>query len=142
MIKISHRGNLNGRNPLLENTPEYIDEAIKQGFDVEIDLWIKENKGYLGHDQADTKIKILWLYERLDKLWIHCKNLEALSTFDSGIFANYFYHQNDRYTLTSKGYIWTFPNTDYNKNCIVVNNTKNKIENCLGVCSDYISLYE
>lgn len=142
MIKISHRGNLNGPNPPLENTPEYIDKAINQGFDVEIDLWVNGNKAYLGHDKPDTEIRFLWLSERLDKLWIHCKNLEALSALRGSIFSNYFYHCDDRYTLTSKGYIWTFPCTPYNEYCIVVSNTKDKIKNCLGVCSDYISLYE
>ena len=26
---------------------------------------------------------------------------------------NYFWHQNDKFTLTSKGYIWTFPGNKY-----------------------------
>ena len=34
MIFISHRGNLNGPEPLRENCPSYIDEALRAGYDV------------------------------------------------------------------------------------------------------------
>ena len=48
MIIISHRGNINGPEPQKENLPDYIDFALENGLDVEVDLWW--NKGiYLGH---------------------------------------------------------------------------------------------
>ena len=34
MILISHRGNLNGVNVKKENSVDYIEEALDQGFDV------------------------------------------------------------------------------------------------------------
>jgi len=37
-IFIAHRGNIGLANSKKENSPEYIDEAIKAGFDVEIDV--------------------------------------------------------------------------------------------------------
>ena len=37
MILISHRGNIDGKIVERENHPEYIDEAIALGYDVEID---------------------------------------------------------------------------------------------------------
>ena len=52
MIIISHRGNLNGIDLERENNPYFIDDCISKGFDVEIDLRIKENKLFLGHDFA------------------------------------------------------------------------------------------
>ena len=39
MIFISHRGNLNGKKKKLENKPVYIKDAIKKGFNVEVDVW-------------------------------------------------------------------------------------------------------
>ena len=42
MILISHRGNIDGVNKLKENKINYINEAIKNGFDVEIDVWYKK----------------------------------------------------------------------------------------------------
>jgi hypothetical protein len=50
MILISHRGNINGKQPDKENHPLYIFEAIKQGFQVEIDVWFIDGKFKLGHD--------------------------------------------------------------------------------------------
>jgi len=47
---IAHRGNLTGPNPLRENSIDYIEEAISEGFDVEIDLWVEDNQCHLGHD--------------------------------------------------------------------------------------------
>ena len=44
MIFISHRGNISSKNTNRENSPEYIDEAIGQGFDVEIDVRIFPGK--------------------------------------------------------------------------------------------------
>ena len=38
MILIAHRGNTIGPNIEKENHPDYIDEAIKKGFDVEVDI--------------------------------------------------------------------------------------------------------
>jgi hypothetical protein len=77
-ILISHRGNLNGKIVERENHPDYIDEAINLGYDVEIDIWVVDGYIFLGHDYPDYKIDIGWLTDRLDKLWIHCKNIEAI----------------------------------------------------------------
>ena len=50
MRLISHRGNIKGPNPDQENRPWYIDEAILQGFDVEVDVWLVDDEIVLGHD--------------------------------------------------------------------------------------------
>ena len=44
MLLISNRGNINGPNSLLENTPDYIDSTIDQGYNVKIDLWYIHDK--------------------------------------------------------------------------------------------------
>ena len=55
---ISHRGNIRGRMESYENEPMYIDEAISQGYYVEIDVWYKDGILWLGHDYpGGTKIK-------------------------------------------------------------------------------------
>ena len=64
MKLISHRGNINGENIELENTPDYIDEAISLGYDVEIDIWKDEDGFYLGHDEPTYPINLEWLVER------------------------------------------------------------------------------
>ena len=57
MIYISHRGNLDGKSEKDENNPEYVMNAVKKGFDVEIDVWFKEGNFFLGHDDPKFKIE-------------------------------------------------------------------------------------
>ena len=78
MKLISHRGNITGRIPNLENDPDYIKNAIHLGYDVEIDIWYK-NGLWLGHDEPQYKTYKKFLLLNTDKLWIHCKNFEALT---------------------------------------------------------------
>src|SRR4029079_3946664 len=138
-----HRGNINGPSKD-ENRPSYIDLAIKKGYDVEIDLRIDKNQLYLGHDTPDYLIDIYFLLRRQNKLWIHCKDIDSLiycSTHLSN--ANYFWHQEDDYTLTSKGYIWVYPGKPIPFNlidkcvCVMpeVNDTFAKY--AYAICTDY-----
>ena len=77
-------------------------------------------------------------------IWIHCKNLSAINylTEKSDIF-NFFWHENDKFTLTSKGFIWTYPNNEYDKNSVIVNLSAELVleKDCYGICSDYVSQY-
>ena len=50
MIYISHRGNIDGKKPHLENSQSYIDEAIELGYDVEVDLWHVDGNFFLGYE--------------------------------------------------------------------------------------------
>ena len=52
---IAHRGNINGKS-CKENSPLYIDNAIKKGFDVEIDIWYYNKELKLGHDYPEYRI--------------------------------------------------------------------------------------
>jgi len=143
MILISHRGNIDGPNEVRENSPYYIMEAIAMGFDVEIDVWYKDNAWYLGHDYPTYKIEINWLLERESKLWIHCKNLESLIEIKNYCL-HYFWHENDEFTLTSKNYIWAYPRKNPIKKSVVLlpEIHQNDITGCKGVCSDYVNNYK
>ncbi len=145
MILISHRGNINGRFESYENEPNYIDEAIKEGFDVEIDIWFINNVLYLGHDKPQYGIPFRWIRDRLSKLWIHCKNVEAITYFkECNYDANYFWHQEDVLTMTSTGYLWVYPGNQPIKNSIAVmpEMYNDDISLCIGICSDYIEIYK
>lgn len=150
MKLIAHRGNITGPNPEKENNPDYIDEAIGLGYDVEIDIryveW--EQRLYLGHDESQYKVSMLWLFQRKDNLWIHCKDLSSLRLLsDCEIEYNYFWHQEDDFTLTSKKHIWTYPGKPYTSRSVIVmpescNDlsllSKMKDYECFGICSDYV----
>jgi hypothetical protein len=145
MKLISHRGNIDGPNSLQENCPEYIDFAIKLGYNVEIDVRLEDHQFYLGHDEPQYYVPMTWLVERKDKLWIHCKNLKSLDILcSSPVDLHYFWHQEDDFTLTSRNYIWTYPGKNYTPKSIIVMpewNNQNwntlKVSNCYGICTDY-----
>ena len=147
MKLISHRGNINGENIELENTPYYIDEAISLGYDVEIDIWKDEDGFYLGHDEPTYPINLEWLVERKNKLWIHCKDFDSLTELirvDSDpLQLKIFYHQREEYTIISDNHIWAHNIETADNKCIIPLLSRYDIENWIptnvyGVCSDYI----
>ena len=141
MILIAHRGNINGKSNM-ENHPEYILKAIKNKFDVEIDIWNIKQKWWLGHDKPEYQVSEKFLEDININSWFHCKNLNALFYMNKNY--KYFWHENDNYTLTSNGYIWTYPNKNFNNKCIIVDNVVRQISKLkivpFGICSDYVSL--
>ena len=147
MIYISHRGNTTGPKPELENRPDYVEQAIADGFDVEVDLWVNESGLFLGHDEPQYEFPFELLNNNYSRLWLHCKNLDALSKLieldPTGQKVSYFWHENDKVTLTSKNVIWSHPNNVPIKNSIAVMPEVNSydVSECSGVCSDYIKNY-
>ena len=143
---ISHRGNINGKILENENHPDYIDEAIHAGYDVEVDLWYVREGFWLGHDKPQYEIKLNWLASRMDKLWVHCKNHNAMVYFSHFqlLNLNWFWHQEDDMTLTSKRFMWVYPGKQKIKNSIAVMPEINDddVSECLGVCSDVIEKYK
>ena len=135
MILISHRGNLNGKSDR-ENQPDYIEEALAQGFDVEIDVWYHEYKFYLGHDEPRYLIQKDFL--RKNGLWCHAKNIDALNQMVDVEMVHCFWHQEDDVTLTSEGYMWTYPGKELTSNSIAVLPEKKLDVEVAGVCSDFI----
>ena len=100
---ISHRGNIRGSIPDKENRPIYIDCALGNGYDVEIDINTVKGELWLGHDKPQYKITHTWLKCRKDHLCIHCKDLEtAKQCWEYQAFC----HTSDPYTYTSTGKIW------------------------------------
>lgn len=141
MFLISHRGNLMGRTNY-ENEPDYIMNAIDEGFDVEIDVWYKHNTLYLGHDSPQFKIDLSFLQN--EKLWCHAKNYDALEyMLENNIHC--FWHQKDTFTITSKGYIWQYPSiTKYTNAIFLMPENFGEIDmtGVKGICSDYIFKYK
>ena len=143
MIFISHRGNISGRIKDFENKPEYIEDALRLGFDVEIDLRFFKDKFYLGHDEPQYEISLEWLYMRNSKLWIHCKDINSLLKIcDKPL--HYFWHEEDTLTLTSKNYIWAYPGKQIIEGSISVMPEiyEDNVDFCLGICSDFIGKYK
>ena len=57
----------------------------------------------------------------------------------------YFWHQEDDYTLTSNGFIWTYPGKVLTDNSVMVlpewnNPTLENLDyNCHAICTDYVN---
>tara|TARA_B100001057_G_scaffold261544_2_gene261793 strand:- start:128 stop:559 length:432 start_codon:yes stop_codon:yes gene_type:complete len=141
MYLISHRGNINGVNKDKENNPEYINKALENDFEVEVDVRFDDNKFFLGHDHNQYEIDKKFLLNK--KIWCHAKTSEALIALKK-IEAHYFWHQEDDYTLTSKGYIWTYPGKKLldKSICVLPEIANYKEIDCLGICSDFIERYK
>tara|TARA_Y100000590_G_scaffold143436_1_gene164718 strand:+ start:87047 stop:87469 length:423 start_codon:yes stop_codon:yes gene_type:complete len=139
MKLIAHRGNIDGKNAKDENSPDYLERAFKRGYDAEVDVWALDGI-YFGHDEPQYESDVDFLLRNHQHLWIHCKNIEALSLLSNIVNLNVFWHENDAYTLTSKGYIWTYPHQKVcEKSVIVSSNAKYmKFQSCFGVCSDFL----
>lgn len=140
MILISHRGNISGKDTKRENTTRYIEQAISKGYDVEIDVWFKDEKFFLGHDYPQEQIEKSWFHAK--PLWCHCKNYLALRELVH-LGVHCFFHNNDDYTLTSHGYIWAYPGREGDKKTIAVMPEDHfDISNFDGVCADDIEKYK
>ena len=143
MILIAHRGNTSGPNKSMENKPEYINNALREGFHVEIDVWFEKDRLFLGH--ADPQYEVNLKFLQNNKLWCHAKNLSALHYM---LMHNIhcFWHEEDNFTITSNGFIWTYPGFGLTKKsiCVMPETIKNNEANgfsCAGICSDFVERY-
>ena len=166
---IAHRGNIGGSNPEVENNREQIDKCIAEGYDVEIDLRYDDltKTLWLGHDSPDYKVTWYWLAQRIRYLWVHCKTYNTLCELSDQTLpkergydvdtggCNYFWHQEDHYTITSNNIIWAYPGKPYSdikmlqqtpnlSNTVIVMPEWNKLDwgslqvlRCYGICTDY-----
>ena len=141
---ISHRGNLSGPNTEKENSQPYIEEALSKGYDVEVDVWYINDRFLLGHDEPTYEVSGSFLKD--SRLWCHAKNIGALcKLIKEG--AHCFWHQEDDCTLTSNGYLWTYPGKVLTTESVCVmpetfNPDVQQIKDCLAVCTDYPEKYK
>jgi hypothetical protein len=148
MILISHRGNINGKNPEKENTMDYIFDALDAGYHCEIDVHYDNHKWFLGHDKPSQPIHETFLL--FNNLWLHAKTIITIHELMKLDNVNCFYHEKDACVLTSKGYIWTYPGYTLgkrgalNNSICVLPELYPEIEefNCVGICSDFIGIYK
>lgn len=139
MILIAHRGNITGPKPWLENSPDYISNAISRGYNVELDVWFLNDSWWLGHDSVQCEIDFTFLQH--PDMWLHCKNYEALQQLIPAEL-NFFYHTDEDYVLTSKRFIWAYPGQPGGDHTICVMPDRHaSVKGFVGVCSDYVADY-
>jgi hypothetical protein len=142
VILISHRGNINSRNPRYENTIKYIDSTLKKKYNVEVDVYCFNDNFYLGHDKPEELVSTKFL--ETPALWIHCKNMEALEKLNRNKKINCFYQTNaEHVSITSKGYHWLNSKCNFSYPMSIVTFLYRKRNfrlknNFAGICSDYV----
>lgn len=120
MNKIAHRGNIKGVS-CRENEPSYLLLAAENYY-VELDVWFKDNEFWLGHDAPEYKVDLSFL--KNDKFFCHAKNIEALhKMLENDVHC--FWHEKDLVTMTSKKYVWKYPEVYF-------------CGKLWGVCSDWL----
>lgn len=146
-LLISHRGNINGMKPSLENSPEHVQAALDKGFHVLVDVWIVGDK-YLafGIDFPQYSVELSYLKE--NKIICRAHNIDTLDFLLSNE-VHCFLLSNDDYIMTNGGLIWAHSRTmtkrcvlhmpehlfpDFNHLAIPSNELP-----CVGICSDYIA---
>lgn len=145
MKLISHRGNTSQIIPEKENKQNYIDKAIDNGYDVEIDIRCVNKKLYLGHDTPDYETNLQWLLDRRENLWIHTKNFAALSYLIDHDLKT-FYHQKENHTIINNtNLIWSHHLSDANEKSIIPLLSMDDInywsvKKVYGICSDFVEV--
>jgi len=150
MFWIAHRGNLFGRDPCMENNPDYIKAAIEKGFDVEIDVWWKDDVYYLGYDEPQYQVDNQFFNTYILHLWCHAINASTFSHLLQD-FPNIhvFRHDVDSIVLTSKAIPRAYPGQpiDSHTVCVMPEQARGKythkdLDDCRGICSDYVGWYK
>ena len=140
---IAHRGNTNGPNPSEENQFDYLYEAWVSGYNIECDVIGYKHQLYFGHDEPQQLADERFLC--YPEVWVHAKNLEAVNIL-SKLSCHWFWHQEDKMTLTSQGKAWCYPGVYINSWSAVFLDlepqrldplTLNKYLKCDKVCGDY-----
>ena len=147
MLIIAHRGCTEGPDEK-ENEPNFIDEALKK-FYCEIDLWKIQDSLFLGHDYPKYKITENWLQNRQKKLLVHCKNIAALSYIENAqkeqyVRYHYFWHEEDKYTLTSQNIVLAYPGYSCPSGGIAMKceHWPSIESGWFGICSDFVQSFD
>lgn len=159
MKLISHRGNLSGPIPELENKTPYIREAIRKGYQVEVDVWAENTTDdtgftlqnfYLTHNKPThfDFISVDWLYRHQFDLLIHCKNKEAVVWAMKNLDGEWFAHEKDRWAATSEGRMICYGEEsdiiDDDRVLVMMpehHNIKNFPKGIYGICTDFVQNY-
>lgn len=112
-------------------------KVLQAGFDVEVDVWRKNQKWFLGHNRAQYQVCDKFL--ALPGLWCHAKNHPALFKMILKRNIHCFWHQEDDYTITSRGYLWAYPGKKDGPHSVVVclGRGSRLLKTAFGLCTDH-----
>jgi len=144
-LLISNRGNINGIIPEKENSPDYIQSALDNGFHVVVDVFlIGQQHVALGCESPQYPTSIDFL--KNNKIIARARSIECLDFLVTNEI-HCFYHHTAKCTLTNGGLIWTRPGENITQRCIfdkpefiMPDITTIKNIKCAGICSNFIDI--
>lgn len=105
-IIISHLGNIRGRQPEQENTLPYIQQALKEGWHVCVDVCFRNGGFLLPHEKGFHVAPPALLSKQ--RVWCRAFDPETMDAL-CNINAHCFLVSRDFMSLTSSQFIWTLP---------------------------------
>lgn len=142
-ILISNRGNTAGRQPDKENTPAYVQSAIKAGYHVCVDVIY--HYGAFCLIAADRLITVPPSFFVHPKIWSRAHNATTLDAL-CGLGAHAMPNLAEGFTFTSAQFIWTLPGQSLSPRSIAVSPEQappDWFADCdiAGICSDVVADY-
>jgi len=124
----------------MENRREYLIAALESGHSVEVDVWWRNGSFYLGHDAGVELAAPSFLVR--EQVWCHAKSPNALYALLQ-INAHCFFHDRDAATLTSRGFIWSFPSSTPTPKsvCVLPEVFKGDPTPFAAICTDFVHRY-
>ena len=141
MIYIAHRGNLYGPEPDSENQISYLRRGLIAGFMVESDIRFVDGRWWTGHDEPIDEVpKEMMTNQQI--LW-HAKTMETAAAIIADDFLrrlmHWFWHDDDHFAMTSKGWLLSHAAHQPVKGCIQVCLTNDEpASGVSGICSDFV----
>lgn len=105
-IVISHLGNIDGRQPEKENTLPYIQQALKEGWHVCVDVAFR-NGGFLFPSASGNYVAPPALLSK-QRVWCRAHDPETMDAL-CNINAHCFLVSQNFISLTSSLFLWTLP---------------------------------
>jgi 3-deoxy-D-manno-octulosonate 8-phosphate phosphatase (KDO 8-P phosphatase) len=99
---ISHRGNLDGANPDLENQPDYVLTAASS-FMVEVDAWMIDQRYWLGHDKPLYEVDRYFFFD--SNILTHCKTIDTFLDLSRFPMADAFFQGSELVVKSSQGHL-------------------------------------
>lgn len=141
MLILSHRGNVAGPDPEKENNPNWIDSLKKSRPFNGVEVDVRVGTGgflYLGHDKPQYVVPELFLEDPF--IWCHAKDKESLERLSRNPKIHCFWHEEDNFALTSRGFIWAHPKATWMAAGTVLVHLlpyEGEPKGLRGVCTDY-----
>jgi hypothetical protein len=142
-LLISHRGNTTGIDPVKENSPDHIQDALNKGFSVVVDVrLVGDTHLALGAEKPVYGVTLEYLKENL--IICRARTVQTLEyLLINGVHC--FMHEHDDHVLTNGGLIWTAPGKPVMARSIFTmpehflqDISSLALLTCAGVCSDRI----